>query len=290
MDLPQQLVNGVALGSTYALVALGFTMVYGLLFFVNLPHGEVMMVGTYLAFFALGAGMPLWVAVPVALGGAAVLGVLVERLAYSRLERARRLAPVLSALGLVLIMQNAVRILFGPQSRSFPPLLGSSVLELSGMRVASSAVWTIGLTVALLALLEWFSRSTDTGIAIRAASQDRDASVLMGINPRRVVAVTFALGSALAAAAGIMLAARYGAVSPFMGFPVMLKAFAACVLGGIGNVRGAVLGAMLIGVAEALAGAYLGGVYQDGVAFVVLILALLIRPSGLLRGRTEVAV
>ncbi len=290
MDLAQQLINGLALGSTYALVALGFTMVYGLLFFVNLPHGEVMMVGTYLAFLALGAGLPLWLAAPAALAGAAILGIVVEKLAYSRLERARRLAPVLSALGLVLIMQNGVRVLLGPQSQSFPPVLGSSVIGLFGMRIASSVAWTITLTIVLLALLEWFSRRTDTGIAIRAASQDRDASVLMGINPRRVVAVTFALGSALAAVAGILLAARYGAVSPFMGFPVMLKAFAACVLGGIGNVRGAVLGAGLIGVAEALAGAYLGGVYQDGVAFVVLILVLLLRPTGLLQGRTEVAV
>lgn len=290
MDLAQQLLNGVALGSTYALVALGFTMVYGLLFFVNLPHGEVMMVGTYLAFLALGAGLSAWVAVPASLAGAALLGIAVEKLAYSRLERARRLAPVLSALGLVLVMQNGVRILLGPQSRSFPPLLGASSLEVLGMRMTSSVVWTIVLTLGLLALLEWFSRFTDMGIAIRAASQDRDASVLVGINPRRVVAVTFAVGSALAAAAGILLAARYGAISPFMGFPVMLKAFAACVLGGIGNVRGAVLGAMLIGVAEVLAGAYIGGVYQDAVAFVVLILALLFRPTGLLRGRTEVAV
>lgn len=290
MELLQQILNGIALGSTYALVALGFTMVYGLLFFVNLPHGEVMMVGTYLAFLALGAGLPLWLAVPSALGGAALLGVVVERLAYRRLERARRLAPVLSALGLVLIMQNGVRILLGPQSRSFPPLLGASVIDVLGVRMTTSVAWTILLTVGLLALLEWFSRSTDTGIAIRAASQDRDASLLMGIDPRRVVAITFALGSALAALAGILLGARYGAISPFMGFPVMLKSFAACVLGGIGNVRGAVLGAMVIGVAEVLAGAYIGGVYQDAVAFVVLILVLLLRPSGILRGRTEVAV
>jgi branched-chain amino acid transport system permease protein len=288
--LLQQLMNGIALGTTYALVALGFTMVYGLLFFINLPHGEVMMVGTYLAFAALSLGAPAWVAVLVALAGAAVLGIVVEKLAYSRLEHARRLAPVLSALGLVLIMQNAVRVIMGPQSYSFPSLLGARSVFLFGMRMTSSIVWSIVVAVVLLAVLEWFSRYTDTGLAIRAASQDRDAAVLMGISPRRVVAVTFAIGSALAAAAGVLLGARYGAINPFMGFPVMLKAFAACVLGGIGNVRGAVLGSMVIGIAEVFAGAYIGGVYQDGVAFLVLILVLLFRPTGLLRGRTESAV
>lgn len=290
MDLAQQLLNGIALGSTYALVALGFTMVYGLLFFINLPHGEVMMVGTYLAFIGLAAGVPPVVAIPMALAGAAVLGIVVEKLAYSRLRKARRLAPVLSALGLVLVMQNGVRVLMGPQDRPFPALLGTDTITLLGLRMTSAVFWTIVIALALMAALEWFSRRTDMGLSIRAASQDADAAVLMGIDPRRVVMVTFAIGSALAAVAGILLAARYGSVSPYMGFPVMLKAFAACVLGGIGLVRGAVAGAMLIGIAEVFAGAYIGGIYQDAIAFLVLILVLLLRPTGLFRGRTETVV
>lgn len=290
MDLAQQLLNGVALGSTYALVALGFTMVYGLLFFINLPHGEVMMVGTYLAFIGLAAGAPPWIAIPLALAGAAMLGVVVEKLAYSRLRKARRLAPVLSALGLVLVMQNGVRVIMGPQDRSFPPLLGTGSMDVLGLHMTSSVFWSIVIALVLLAVLEWFSRHTDVGVSIRAASQDPDAAILMGINPNRVVMVTFAIGSALAAVAGILLGARYGSISPFMGFPVMLKAFAACVLGGIGLVRGAVAGAMLIGIAEVFAGAYIGGIYQDAIAFLVLILVLLFRPTGVFRGRTETVV
>ncbi|MFO1061350.1 MAG: branched-chain amino acid ABC transporter permease [Dongiaceae bacterium] len=290
MEILQQLVNGIALGSTYALVALGFSMVYGLLFFINLPHGEVMMVGAYLALGGIVIGLPPVLAVPAAMLLTAALGVVVERLAYRRLRRARRLAPVLSALGLVLVLQNGVRLLVGPQTLSFPPILGSQSLQLAGLHVTSSALWTIVIAGVLLLALELFARRTDVGIAIRGASEDPVGAILMGINPDRIVAVAFAVGSGLAAVAGVLLAARYGSVSPFMGFPVMLKAFAACVLGGIGNLRGAVIGAMVIGLAEVLAGAYLGGIYQDVMAFTVLVVALLLWPAGLLRGRSETAV
>jgi branched-chain amino acid transport system permease protein len=290
MELLQQLVNGIALGSTYALIALGFSMVYGLLFFINLPHGEVMMVGAYMALGGLAFGLHPVAAIGLAVLLTALLGVAVERLAYRRLRHARRLAPVLSALGLVLILQNAVRLLVGPETLSFPPILGSRSLQLSNFYVTSAALWTIVIAVMLLALLECFARFTDIGIAIRATSEDAFAATLMGVSPNRVVAVAFAVGSGLAAIAGVLLAARYGSVSPFMGFPVMLKAFAACVLGGIGNLRGAVLGALVIGVAEVFAGAYLGGIYQDMAAFTALVAALLLWPTGLLRGRVETTV
>lgn len=290
MEILQQLINGIALGSAYALVALGFSMVYGLLFFINLPHGEVMMVGAYLALGALAIGLPPVFAVVLAAALTAGLGVLVERLAYRRLRRARRLAPVLSALGLVLVLQNAVRLLAGPQTLGFPAILGARSIRLLGVHMTSSALWSIVITVLLLIALEIFARRTDIGIAIRAASEDITAAILVGVNPDRVVAVAFAVGSGLAAVAGVLLAARYGSVSPFMGFPVMLKAFAACVLGGIGNLRGAVVGALLIGISEVFAGAYLGGIYQDMTAFAVLIAALLLWPTGLLRGRSEATV
>lgn len=290
MELAQQLMNGIALGSAYALVALGFSMVYGLLFFINLPHGEVMMVGAYLALGALALGLPAPVAIIVAIVATAGLGVAIEKVAYRRLRRARRLAPVLSALGLVLVLQNVVRIVAGPQTMSFPPVLGSHSTQFLGVQVASSVVWTIVIAVALLIALEFFARHSDTGIAIRAASEDTNAAILMGISPDRVISIAFAIGSGLAAVAGVLLAARYGAVSPFMGFPVMLKAFAACVLGGIGNLRGAVVGALIIGVAEVMAGAYIGGIYQDLAAFSVLVAALLFFPTGVLRGRTEAKV
>lgn len=290
MEFVQQLMNGVALGSTYALVALGFSMVYGLLFFINLPHGEVMMVGAYLAVAGLAVGLPPAIAIPVAIAVTAAMGVGIEKVAYRRLRRARRLAPVLSALGLVLILQNAVRIVAGPQTINFPPVLGSTTIQLFGLQIASSVVWTIVIASMMLILLELFARHTDTGIAIRAASEDANAAILMGVSPDRVISVAFAIGSGLAAVAGVLLAARYGAVSPFMGFPVMLKAFAACVLGGIGNIRGAVVGALVIGIAEVMAGAYLGGIYQDVAAFSVLVIALVFFPTGILRGRTETAV
>lgn len=290
MELVQQLMNGIALGSAYALVALGFSMVYGLLFFINLPHGEVMMVGAYLAVAGLVLGLPIAVAIIIAIVATAVMGIGIEKVAYRRLRRARRLAPVLSALGLVLVLQNAVRIIAGPQTMSFPPILGSHSLQVLGVQVASSVVWTIAIAAALLLVLELFARHSDTGIAIRAASEDSNAAILMGISPDRVISVAFAIGSGLAAVAGVLLAARYGAVSPFMGFPVMLKAFAACVLGGIGNLRGAVVGALVIGVAEVMAGAYIGGIYQDLAAFSVLVIALVFFPTGILRGRTEATV
>jgi branched-chain amino acid transport system permease protein len=249
-----------------------------------------MMVGAYLALAGILFGLPPAIAVMLAVLLTAALGVLIERLAYRRLRRARRLAPVLSALGLVLVLQNVVRIIAGPQTMSFPAILGSRSIEILGFRMTLPVMWTMIIAALLLGGLELFSRRTDIGISIRAASENASAALLMGINPDRVVAVTFAIGSGLAAFAGVLLAARYGSVSPFMGFPVMLKAFAACVLGGIGNMRGAVFGALLIGVAEVFAGAYIGGIYQDMVAFSVLVIALLLWPTGLLRGRTETAV
>ena len=286
----QQMVNGLALGSIYALVALGFSMVYGLLFFINLPHGEVMMVGTYVALALLEAQVPTVAAVVAAMLITALLGVVIEKLAYSRLRKARRLAPLLSALGLVLILQNIVLVIRGPQSERFPQIFGAHVYEILGVRLPGTVFFAIGIAIGLMLLLQVFSKKTLLGISIRAASQDGDAAQLVGINPNTVISVTFAIGSALAAAGGILLGARYGAISPTFGFPVMLKAFAASVLGGIGNIPGAVLGGFIIGVAEVMAAAYISQSSQDIVAFGVLILILLLRPSGLLSGRTEVAI
>jgi branched-chain amino acid transport system permease protein len=288
--LAQQFVNGVALGSIYALVALGFTMVYGLLFFINLPHGEVMMLGTFMALLFLMSGLHPALALVLAMLLTGVLGVLVEWLVYRRLRHARRLAPLLSALGLVLVFQNGVMLLVGPQEKAFPPVFGSTVLTLGEVRVPPTIVVTIGVALTLMVLLHLFSTRTTIGIAIRGTSQDMEAAALVGINVNTIVMVTFAIGSALAAAGGFLLAARYGSVYANMGFPVMLKAFAACVLGGIGRIPGAVLGGLIIGISEVLVAAYLSASYQHAVAFAILVAILLVRPTGLLGGRTEIRV
>jgi branched-chain amino acid transport system permease protein len=219
-----------------------------------------------------------------------VLGVLTERIVYRRLRYARRLAPLLSALGLVLVFQNGVMLVVGPEEKAFPSVFGSAVLMLGEVRVPPTIVVTIAVAVALMVLLHLFSTHTTIGIAIRGTSQDIEAAQLVGINVNTIVMITFWIGSALAAAGGFLLAARYGSVYANMGFPVMLKAFAACVLGGIGRIPGAVLGSMIIGISEVLVAAYVSASYQNAVAFAILVVILLLRPTGLLGGRTEIRV
>lgn len=287
----QQLANGVALGSIYALVALGFTMIYGVLFFVNLPHGEVMMVGGYIALYLMHNQLPLWLVLILAMILTAALGVTIEIAAYRRMRHSRRLAPVMSALGVSLALANGVMLLAGPESRSFELPLGFlSSVQLGQVTLTPILILIFVVSLLLMGGLHLFLQYTRLGVAIRATSQDYEASMLMGVDLNRTVGVTFAIGSALAAAAGLLLAGRYGAINPSMGFPVMLKAFAACVVGGIGSIPGAVLGAMVIGLTEVAVVAYLGSGNRDIGVFLILLLVLLFKPSGLLAGRTEVKV
>jgi branched-chain amino acid transport system permease protein len=285
----QQVANGLALGSIYALVAIGFTMVYGILFFINMPHGDMMMVGTYVALGLFLGGMPF---IGIVIGGiifTALLGMAIELLAYRRLRKARRLAPLLSAVGVSYTLSNGIQVTAGPMPKPFPKPFSGEII-LSGVTIPAVIVITVVTTALLALVLELFIHKTKIGTAIRAASQDLPITALMGISINKIISLTFAISGSMSVVAGIMLGWRYGSVSPTIGFAFMMKAFAACVLGGIGNIRGAIVGSLILGLAEVFAVAYISSAYRDAIAFIVLIATLLIRPSGILGGRTDVAV
>jgi branched-chain amino acid transport system permease protein len=296
----QQLVNGIVLGSIYALVALGYTMVYGILGLINFAHGEVVMIGAMIALtviqLLIGSGIALPGPLIAALGlliampACMALGYVIERVAYRPLRAAPRLAALITAIGVSIVLQNAAMIVWGRQYHSFPALLPATSHTLAGATVSDLQIFIVLLAAAIMAGLLALVHRTRLGRAMRATSQNPEVAGLMGVNINTVISITFVIGSALAAVAGIMVAAYYGIAHYFMGFMLGLKAFTAAVLGGIGNLAGAMLGGLLLGVIESLGagyigpltGGFLGSHYQDVFAFVVLILVLVFRPSGLL--------
>jgi branched-chain amino acid transport system permease protein len=304
----QQLVNGLSVGAVYALIALGYTMVYGVLRLINFAHGDVYMVGAVIA-YALATVLvqhhePLWISLPViflgAMAGCAILGFLIERICYRPLRQRARLVSLITAIGVSLFLENLFQnpLVFGATPRDMPPLI--PVRTVISFHVGASAtpvtvsninLMSFLLTMGLMVALSWFVLKTKTGLALRAVSFRFDTASLMGVNTDRIISLTFMLGSALAAVAGVVDAMRYD-VEPLMGLQQGLKAFVAAVLGGIGSIPGAVVGGLLMGVVEAmlrgviLPSDYTG--YSDAAAFFVLILVLLVRPSGLLgRASTE---
>jgi branched-chain amino acid transport system permease protein len=292
--LLQQILNGLSLGSIYALIALGYTMVYGILKLINFAHGEVFMIGAYAGYFgALGLGVqdygsrgfPLYLAVLVllfAMGAAALLGVTIELLAYRPVRSAPRLTPLITAIGVSLFLQNAAMLAFSPNPRPYPPILREVRFELGGVIVTNVKLTIFVVALALMVGLNWFIQRTWTGKAMRAVSTNIDAARLMGVDTDRIIRATFAVGSALAAAGGILFGLDQITINPLMGVLTGLKAFVAAVLGGIGNIRGAVLGGLLIGLAEQLTAGYWSPDYRDAITFVILIIILLLRPEGLL--------
>ena len=299
----QQLINGLVLGSIYALVALGYTMVYGILELINFAHGEVTMMGAMVALAVIGALLgvaPDLPGVVVVLGGVLIavpvcmlLGFGIERLAYRPLRNAPRLAPLITAIGLSIVLQNVAMLIWGRQYIAFPPLLPKGQFEILGAHISVLQLFIVVLSITVMLGL-WFTvQKTRLGRAMRATAQSREVAALMGVNVNGVIAATFIIGSALAALAGVMVSAYYGLAHYYMGFLLGLKAFSAAVLGGIGNIAGAMLGGLLLGVIEALgagyigdlSGGFLGSHYQDVFAFFVLILVLVFRPSGLLGER-----
>ena len=292
--LLQQILNGLSLGSIYALIALGYTMVYGILKLINFAHGEVFMIGAYAGYFAalwLGvdsygaAGLPLYLAIVVlifAMAVAALLGVTIELFAYRPVRSAPRLTPLITAIGVSLFLQNAAMLLFSPNPRPYPAILREVRFELGGVIVTNVKLTIFGVAVGLMLGLNWFIQRTWTGKAMRAVSTNLDAARLMGVDTDRIIRATFAVGSALAAAGGILFGLDQITINPLMGVLTGLKAFVAAVLGGIGNIRGAVLGGLLIGLAEQLTAGYLSPDYRDAITFVILIIVLILRPEGLL--------
>jgi branched-chain amino acid transport system permease protein len=299
--LLQQILNGLILGSLYALVALGYTMVYGILELINFAHGEIVMLGamvsvTVLAFLsALGVPVPL--ALLAALAAAVLVcvatGVLIERVAYRPLRNAPRLAPLITAIGVSIVLQNLAMIVWGRQYLSFPAVLDIQIYEVAGATVTNVQILIVAVAAMTMGGLLLLVQRTRLGRAMRATAQNREVAGLMGVDVNRVIASTFAVGSALAAVAGLLIAAYYGIAHYNMGFMLGLKAFSAAVLGGIGNIPGALLGGLLLGVIESLGagyigdltGGFLGSHYQDIFAFFILILVLIFRPSGLLGER-----
>jgi branched-chain amino acid transport system permease protein len=297
----QQIVNGLVLGSIYALVALGYTMVYGILGLINFAHGDICMIGALTALTVAQAltamGLPAPLVLPLAaLAAVAVcsaLGVSIERVAYRPLRRAPRLAPLITAIGVSILLQYSAALVWGKQYLSMPELVKPTEIAVGGVHLTDQQAFIFLLACAIMAGLLWFIRSTRAGRAMRATEQNRDVAGLMGVNVNHVIALTFLLGSAVGAIAGMMVVLYYGIGHYFMGFMLGLKAFTAAVLGGIGNVAGAMLGGMLLGVVESLATGYIGDLtggvlgsnYRDIFAFLVLILVLVFRPSGLLGER-----
>ena len=291
--LLQQIVNGLSLGSIYALIALGYTMVYGVLRLINFAHGDVYMLGAYAGYYLsrkLKADEPSIPAALLVMLGAmlicAVIGVIIERFAYRPVRRAARLTLLITAIGVSLLIENAAQLVFGPDPKFFPSLAPHTDFLVAGVRVTSEQLTVIAVSFLLMILLRLFILKTRTGKAMRAVSFNPDAAKLMGISTDRIIAVTFALGSALAAAAGVLIGMQIPKIDPLMGIIYGLKAFVAAVLGGIGNVPGAVLGGLLIGTSEVMVVGYLSSTYRDAIAFGILILVLILRPQGIL-GRVQ---
>jgi len=292
----QQVVNGLSLGGIYALIALGYTMVYGIIELINFAHGDVYTLGTFFSLAILaGLGVngvvhgPAGVAIVLVTLLAAMLlcgitGVLIERLAYRRLRNAPRLAPLITAIGVSFILENVMQLWRGPSPIAFPEVIANPSFALGGVDITAKQIAVIVLAVGLMAALQTFIYRTKLGKAMRATAQDRDAAQLMGIDVNTTIAATFLIGSALAGAAGFVSGVYYGTTWFFNGFEAGLKAFTAAVLGGIGNVAGAMLGGFSIGLIEAIATQYIpgGAQWTNVVVFSVLVLVLIFRPSGLL--------
>jgi branched-chain amino acid transport system permease protein len=291
-ELLQHLVNGVSLGSIYALVALGYTLVYGNLRLINFAHGDIFMAGAYAALFA-SAGISL-VAGPgllhlslvllAAMLAAGLLGLAIERLAYRPLRKAPRVNLLMTAVGVSLLLENLAQVLFGATPRVFPTVLQERAwLHLSrDISISNIQVTVLAVSLILMLFLEWLVRATALGRAMRAVAFSHELAALMGVPVDRIIALTFCLGSSLAAAAGVLVGISYPRVDPLMGVLVGLKAFVAAVLGGIGDIRGAVAGGLLLGLAEELVAGYVSTSYRDALAFALLILILLVKPAGLL--------
>ena len=296
--LPQQLVFGVALGTVYGLIALGYTMVYGILFMINFAHGEIFMIGAYVGWWVLTALLgaqvgglhPAWV-LPLMLLHAMLftgfLGVALERFAYRPLylRGATRLGPLISAIGASIFLQNAVMLTQGARMKVYMTNLlfpRSWRIEVAGASVSALVVVMIAVAGLMMWGLHQLVQRTTLGRSIRAVAEDREMAAIMGVNVRRVIAVTFFLGSALGGAAGVLVGLYYTQIDFFMGYSAGLKAFTAAVLGGIGNIRGAMLGGLILGLIESLAVTFMNPAYKDVVAFVILILTLVLRPTGLL--------
>ena len=285
MTFLTHLINGISLGSVYAIIALGYTMVYGIAKMLNFAHGDVIMVGAYICFFAVSSyHLPPVLGVVIAMLLCTVLGMLIERLAYKPLRQAASLAVLITAIGVSYFLQNGAQLLWGSNNKMFPDIIpGEGIALFDGqLHISSATIVTVLACIIIMLALTWFTGNTRIGKAMRAVSEDKGAAQLMGINVNTTISVTFAIGSALAAVAGVLYMSSYPILVPTTGSMPGIKAFTAAVFGGIGSIPGALLGGILLGVIEIFAGAYISTQLANAIVFLVLIIVLLVKPTGLL--------
>lgn len=283
MEFLAQLVNGLSLGSIYALIALGYTMVYGICKMLNFAHGDVIMVGAYTLSIAMSTlYFPPFLSIIISMLVCALLGVTIERIAYKPLRQASPLAVLITAIGVSYFLQSSALLIFGSTQRSVESAVKVPNVAVGDFTISGNAIFTLAITIVLMICLTWFINKTMTGKAMLAVSEDKGAAQLMGVNVNKTIAVTFLIGSALAAVAGVLYIASYGFVGPYTGSLPGIKAFVAAVLGGIGSVPGAMLGGILLGIIESLSKAYISTQLADAIVFGVLIVVLLVKPTGLL--------
>lgn len=286
MELLLQIINGLSIGSIYALVSLGYTMVYGIAKLINFAHGDIIMIGAYTSLLLIPLftqlNLPIWLTVVPSILMCMLLGITVERICYRPLRNSPRIANLITAIGVSLLLQNSVMKIFGPDFRPYPKLFTSPPVQIGGVRIGVNVLVTIVITVILTILLQFFMNKTKYGKAMLATSENYTASKLVGINIDSTIMLTFAIGSGLAAVASILYVSSYPQVQPTMGSMLGIKAFVAAVLGGIGIIPGAVLGGFILGIAETLTRAYLSSQLADAIVFGILILVLILKPTGIM--------
>ena len=279
----QQLVNGLSIGSIYALIALGYTMVYGIIKLINFAHGDIYMLGAFIGFSAITYfHLGFFTALILAMVLCAVIGVIIERIAYKPLRNATRIAALITAIGVSYILEYGTQKIMGTNAKPFPATLGNEVITLFGIQIKMQQIYILVITIVLMILLQFIVRKTKMGRSMRAVSVDADAARLMGIDVDATISTTFAIGSALAGAAGVLVGLYYNSINPLMGMIPGIKAFVAAVFGGIGIIPGAMFGGFFIGIVESLVTAYGSSLYKDAVVYAILILILVIKPAGLL--------
>ena len=285
MSFINYLINGVSLGSVYAIIALGYTMVYGIAKMLNFAHGDILMVGSYVVFVTVSSmGLPPVLGVLLAVAACTLLGVVIERVAYKPLRNASPLAVLITAIGVSYFLENAALLIFGADTRSFTNVVTLPALKLAGgaLTISGTTIVTFLACVVIMAALMLFIKKTKAGQAMLAVSEDKDAAQLMGVNVNATISLTFAIGSGLAAVAGVLFCSAYPTLTPYTGAMPGIKAFTAAVFGGIGSIPGALIGGILLGVIEILGRAYISSQLSDAIVFAVLIIVLLVKPSGIL--------
>ena len=285
MQILQYLINGISIGSVYAIIALGYTMVYGIAKMLNFAHGDIIMVGAYISFCVTSyLGLPAWVSVVAAVAVCTVLGIVIEGLAYKPLRGTPSLAVLITAIGVSYFLQNAAQLIWSSGPKNFTSVVTMKPISLAGGKIVitGEVLLTVAACILVMVGLTLFTSKTRTGKAMRAVSEDRDAAQLMGINVNQTISTTFAIGSALAAVAGVLLCSTVPTLQPTTGSMPGIRAFTAAVFGGIGSIPGAMLGGILLGIIETFSKAYLSTQFSDAIVFSVLIVILLVKPAGLL--------